>query len=191
MNKLSQGDTEKEKQIATHFLHYAKSHQGITLAEIQELYPAANEDDVHYFNRACFLIMEKEQGQWHSSHSKEYSRFQLGMSVSQARCLILLEAGCLTLEDAFKNNVLFGVYSKTDINNSPEKLASACEYIDTLYLEYLKIQKHKEYLPFFRKNIEALPTLVLTRKQAHEDLKTVYGGESDTDGEGYDSDLLL
>ncbi|CAM4390313.1 MAG: hypothetical protein LEGION0398_MBIBDBAK_00158 [Legionellaceae bacterium] len=188
LRKLSQGDSEKEKIIATYFLRYGKTHQGISLEEVQALLADATEEDVHRFNRICFLIMEKEQGQWHLAADP---RFHLGMSVSQARCLILLEKGHLSLEDVFKNNVLFGVYSKTQINNYPEKVAEACRYIDVLYLEYLKTKNSHEYLSFFKKNIKENHTLVLTRKQAHEDLKYVYGGESDTDSEGYDSDLSL
>ncbi|CAM4430883.1 MAG: hypothetical protein LEGION0398_MBIBDBAK_01348 [Legionellaceae bacterium] len=102
-----------------------------------------------------------------------------------------MEKGYLSLVDVFKNNVLFGVYSKTEINNYPKKMADACEYIDDLYLEYLKTKNTHEYLSFFKRNIKESHTLILTRKQAHEDLKYVYGGESDTDGEGYDSDLSL
>ncbi len=35
------------------------------------------------------------------------------------------------------------------------------------------------------------PECVLTRKQAHQDMQYTYGGESDTDGEGYESDLSM
>ena len=190
LNKLAQEDAEKEKKLASYLLRYAKAHEGISLAELQELYPDGAEKDVKHFNRICFLIMEKEQGQWHCATAEA---FQLGMSVSQARCLILLEAGYLRLKDAFKNNVLFGVYSQTGIVTKPENVAASCDYIDSFYMAYLQSKRAEDYLPFFRNNIKIKDklTLVLTRKQAHEDLKYVYGGNSDTDGEGYDSDLSL
>ena len=53
---------------------------------------------------------------------------------------------------------------------------------------------HRDYFKFFKKhahNDSGHPICVLSRHQAHEDLKAVYSGDSDTDGEGYESDLSL
>jgi len=61
-------------------------------------------------------------------------------------------------------------------------------------LAYLQSICHpKEHLTFTKKYIKDVQkrVCVATRKQAHADLKYAYGGESDSDGEGYGSDLEI
>lgn len=190
LSKLSEGETEKEKQLATLMIRYGKNHQAVTLDELKNICEGADEDDVHHFHRVCFLLMEKEQAQWHSATDTDY---HLGMSVGQARCLIMVEAGFIDFKEAFKNNVLFGVYSCTELVAQPSKVATACKYIDKLYLAYLQSQRAHEHLKFFKKYIKEdhMRTCVLTREQARLDMQHVYGGESDSDHEGYDTDLSM
>ncbi len=117
----------------------------------------------------------------------------MGMTVAQARCLILIREGYISFEEAFDNNVLFGVYSQTKIIDSPVKVENACAYIDKLYLEFLRNRHSQDHLRFIKKYVteDSPPTCILTREQAHLDLQEVYGGESDTDDEGYESDLVM
>lgn len=190
LHKLTKENVEKEKQLAAFMIRYGKSHQPVSLEELQEVCAQAEKKDVDHFNGICFLIIEKEQGQWHSATDK---RFHLGMSVSQARCLILIEAGFIGFKEAFKNNTLFGIYSQTGIVDNPSEVTKSCQRIDTLYMSYLQNKHVKDHFAFLKKHIDnTAPTCVLTRKQAHWDLKEVYGGDSDTDGEeGYDTDLSV
>jgi hypothetical protein len=185
--RLAQDNKKKEQQLTKFMLRYGRDHQSVTLAELQTIYDKADKSDVDEFTRVCFLVMEKEQVQWHSATQEDY---QLGMSVAQARCLIMLEAGYISMKEAFKNNTLFGVYSQTGIMQDPEKVAKACKHIDMLYIAYLQTKRSREYLTFFKKHIRSttLSTL-LTREQAHRDLQYVYGGDSDTDDEAYETDL--
>jgi len=188
LRNFANWNIENEKIIAQYLIRYCKTHQSITLDELKNFYPAADETHVNTFNQIAFLIMEKEQAQWHSATEKKY---QLGMSVAQARALMMLEAGFLTFEEVFKNDVLFGVYSQTGIINSPQKVADACKNIEELYTSFILIQCQNDAMRFFKSQITAQEkrSFVLTRKQAHADLKYVYGGDTDSDGEGYDSDL--
>lgn len=189
LKKISNdGDSESEQNIAKLMIQYSRTHQPIALETLQDIYKEAEKEDVDHFNRICCLIMSKEQGQWHSASSPD---FQLGMSVSQARCLIMIEAGFLSFEEAFKNNAIFGVYSHTGLANSCEDVAKSCRYIDDLYLVFLQAQHQQDYVRFFKSHVKAptAHTIALTRTQAHQDLQYIYGGGSDTDGEGYDSDL--
>lgn len=190
LRKFTDEDIEKEKQLATLLIRYGRKHHPVTKDELQKLYPEAEDQDVDNFNSICFLIMEKEQSQWLSATDES---FQLGMSVAQARCLIMMEAGFIRLKEALKNGALFGVYSHTGILSAPDKVASSCKYIDELYMLYLQHKHQQEHCAFFKKNIkDKSPRLCLTtRKQAHEDIRYVYGGDSDTDDEGYDSDLSM
>lgn len=190
LNKLAKNVAENEKKLASWMIRYGKKHQPITLQELQTMYEHATEEDVNKFNRICFLILEKEQSQWHSANKEIY---QLGMSVSQARCLIMIEAGFLRFGEAFNNDFLFGVYSQTDMINNYLKVDEACRRIDKLYVFYLQNKKSQDHVKFLKKHIDNDDEriCILTRKQAHEDLKAVYGGDSDTDDEGYDSDLSM
>jgi hypothetical protein len=188
LRRMSGQEAAKEKKLAEYMLRFSKKHQGISLEELQAIFADADKQDVDQFNHICFLIMEKEQGQWHSATSKS---FHIGMTVAQARSLIMLEAGFLSFEDVFRNNVIFGVYSKTNIINYPVKVLDACQKIDELYTEYLKTKHQDDYLKFFKKKVaeKSERVCVLTRHQAREDLQYVYGGESDTDHQGYQSNL--
>lgn len=187
LSNLSNDEPEKEKKLAGFMIRYAKTHQGVSLDELKTVCFDTNDSDVNKFNQICFLMMEREQGQWHSATSDSY---QLGMAVSQARCLILIREGKIRFKDAFKKDAEFGVYSQTDIYNNPDKVKVACKRIDKLYMEHLQSINAPEYEAFLQKYMTP-PTCVLTREQAHQDLKQVYGGDSDTDDEGYDSDLSM
>ena len=129
-----------------------------------------------------------EQSQWHSATQESH---QLGMAVSQARCLIMLEAGFLTFEEIFKKDNLFGIYSQSDIVRQPGKVAEACKSIDILYLNYLQMKNPKDHFSFLKRHIheQVSRTRSLTRKQAHDDLSRVYSGyNSEPEDPGYKTD---
>lgn len=185
---ITSNEMPKERDLAELMIRYAKDGQAMTLYDLRRLNPALMQRDVDAFNRVCFLVMIKEQTQWHSAVHRNYC---LGMSVAYARCLILIREGFITFQDAFKNSAIFSIYSHKDLLDSPSNIEASAKYIDRLYLVYLQ-QKHKtDTMSFFRRHVEKekMPECVLTRKQAREDLQQVYGGESDSDGEGYESDL--
>ncbi len=187
--KITQEDLEKEKSIAAFLIRYGKTHQTVSLEELQDLYEQATLGDVKKFNQICFLVMEKEQAQWHHAVSES---LQVGMAVSQARALIMVRAGFITLEEVFKNNTLFGIYSQTQIVKVPQDVEASCRRIDELYLIFLQNKNLKEHFALLKKHMDKSQMVyVLTREQAHRDLGEVYGGESDT-GESddeYESEL--
>lgn len=193
--KLTNQEKEKEKKLAGLMIEYAKSHKSITLDELRKIYKDASADDTNCLNRCCFLIMEKEQVQWYSATYLNRKELHLGMSVAQARCLIMIREGFLSFEETFKNNVPFGVYSHTSILADVKKVEESCKKIEDLYKVYLQSNKHVEdHMKFSKKCITKKTnnlTCVLTREQAHEDLKEVYGGGSDTSGEEYSTDLSV
>jgi hypothetical protein len=191
LSGLTDDQAEKEKALARYMIRYGKNHIPLTLKELEEIYDKANIDDVNRFNQFCFLILEKEQAQWHSATNESLT---LGMSVAQARCLILIEAGALNFREVFRNTVCFGVYSHKDILQSPKSVAETCAYIEELYMKYLQGKKSEDYYPFFKKTLTGKGEerdVILTRGQAHADMLQVYGGESDTDDEGYETDLSM
>lgn len=191
LEKLAEKSRKKEKQLATFMIRYGKNHTPVSLEELQAIYVEATQEDVNTFNQICFLILDKEQAQWHSAVDKQ---FHLGMCVSQARCLIMVRAEFMSFEEVFKNNVLFGVYSQTEILKHPEKVAKSCKRIDQLYLAYLQRVHSRDHFSFLKKHIDGMPrSCVLTREQAHLDMQEVYGGKSDTEDSdnGYESDFSM
>lgn len=187
LNTLTQGDLEKGKKLARLLINYGRKQGSVLLANLKEIYPEADDTHCERFNKLCALVMAKEQVQWLSATNPTFC----GLAVIHARCLLLIEKGYLTLEEVFKNNGLFSVYANTNIINDTEKLLTACERIDMLYIEHLKTLHMQDHCRMFRaglKNDEKIAA-VETKKQAHEDLRAVYGGTDESDGEGYGSDL--
>lgn len=198
LKRLTQKDSEKEKALVTLMLNYSRNHTAISLEKLQAIQGelddedlALDESDVQTFNEICFLILEKEQMQWHAATNTD---FHVGMTVAQARCLKLIQAGVLSFEDTFKNNVLFGVYSKNELYQKFSEVKKACHYIETLYSDYLLNHKFNKALTFKKFFIQEqpLPDIVATRHQMHRDMLDIYGEESDSScEEDYDSDLEM
>lgn len=188
--KLGEGIKANEIQLTKFMLRYGKTHQGPTLEELQVLCPEAEKNDVEEFTRVCFLVMEKEQAQWHCATKETH---QLGMAVAQAWSLIMLEAGYITMEEVFKNNTLFGVYSQTKLVDQPKQVADSCDRINRLYLQYLKTKNTDDYFTFLKRHIkkDKGSECAITQEQMRQDLRYVYGGDSDSDNEGYDTDLEM
>ncbi len=151
LHRLASEETVKEKYLASLMIRYGKKHQPITLEELKTVTAEATEDDAHHFNRVCFLVMAKEQSQWHSATQES---FQLGMTVSLARCLIMIEAGFIKFSDAFKNTVLFSIYSHTGLADDCSKVAESAKYVDTMYMAYLQQVKGAEHVAFFKKHVK-------------------------------------
>jgi hypothetical protein len=193
-NKLLTDDqnnrSTNEQALATLMIKYGRRYGSVTLDDLQEINSNENEKDLDQFNRICFFILGKEQAKWQSAKNE---RYRLGMTVSLARSLIMIEAGYIPFNDTFKNSAFFSVYSHRSIlNGGYQKLVASCQHIDRLYLIYLMSKNVSDQLTFFKKEARSKHPLAcaLTRKQAHSDLKYVYGSNTDSDDEGYESDSL-
>ena len=58
--------------------------------------------------------------------------------------------------------------------------------IDATYEEWLKLQHPREYMLFFKQHHQG--QVLATRARYRKDLQFLYGGENDSDGEGYESE---
>jgi hypothetical protein len=191
LSTLTDRELVKESQLAKFMIRYSRTHQTIAIEELQAIYTQATILDVKHFNEICFLILEKEQAQWHPT-TLESCRW--GASIAQARCLIMIEAGFISFSEAFKNKVLFGVYSEKDLIGNSSQVTEVCKNIEELYIEYLQYKDtNPDRVRLFKTNITqtSVAQQALTRKQAREDMRYIYGGESDTDGDGYDTEVSL
>lgn len=92
------------------------------------------------------------------------------------------------MQDVFSQDAPFGVFTGTNIGENIARVRGKIKEIDRLYIEFcLKptVETSKQ-VTFFRTHKKG--EFVTTRQQLHADLREGYGGDSDTDGEGYDSD---
>jgi hypothetical protein len=193
LNKMSQEDPNNESTLASYMIRYSRNHTPVTLGELQQIYNGASNGDVDKFHRICFLILEKEQVQWHSANA---ARYQSGMALAQARCLRLIEAGFIRFKEAFQRTdngraPVFGIYSGKGLVWDPDQMKKACEYIDKRYVHHLNQQNLVDHLKFFKANITDEIDTVLTRQQGHKDMLAVHGGDSDTDDDGYETELSM
>jgi tetratricopeptide (TPR) repeat protein len=185
LNTITGHDPNKEKELARYMIRYAREFKPITFAELQAIKPTATEKMVNQFHTICLHVCVKEQTQFLSNKDE---RYKAGLAVVQARCLILLREGYLTFKDVFKRKAEFGVFSQVDLLGNFGEVEAAIEKIEKLYMEHIKLARHKEYATFFAKNPNH--EMVLTRKQARADLCEVYGGaESDSEDDGYETDM--
>lgn len=188
LSRITNNNPEKEKQIAQLFIVYGRTQQSVKLGTLQNIYKPATSHDVAEFNRICLLILSKEQTQWLSATSLPYQ----GLAVAQARCLILMSKGFIRFSEVFQNDVKYGVYSKRGLLDNPHKLSQVCQDIDELFMRYLQTEYPAEH-EIVSKQIAASGkkcAIVSTRKVARENLKTVYGGDSDSGNEAdYNSDV--
>lgn len=120
------------------------------------------------FRRVFFLCLVREQGAWQSAVYIDGSDpYKAGLCVSFARALLLMRDGHLKLDDVFGNNAMYNPYTVKGMFKMWYSVLLRCKRIDDKFVE------HNEGVQ-------------LTAEQAHKDLRAVYGGESDTDGEDYD-----
>ncbi|XP_026288630.1 uncharacterized protein LOC113213709 [Frankliniella occidentalis] len=143
-----------QRRLADLFAQFAKSH---SLAGAPEL----SDEQRDKLFKICFLIMEKEQAQWQSSF---FSRFvwQLGMSVSFARLIILFREGKITLHDVFNRYGIYGNHPKikgkrNTMLESNDCVRARCDAIDQKYAWHMRRP--------------------LTKEDAEADLREVYGDE--------------
>jgi hypothetical protein len=183
LDSISLGNKSLEKKLAVLMIRFSHDFKPASLSELQACNPSVTSDIAAKFNQLCLLISAKEQSQWMSCSAK----YQTGLAVAQARCLILLREGYLSFKEVFKRSAEYGVFSQKWMLKDFASVESAVDKVEKLYTEYLKHHRFKDQLAFLTAHPEH--HMVLSRKQAYQDLLEVYGGESDTDGEGYDTDL--
>ncbi|XP_034246821.1 uncharacterized protein LOC117648423 [Thrips palmi] len=87
-------------------------------------------EDKKEFLNACFLILECEQSQWQSAFYMAGDQWKLGMSVSFARLVKLLEDDYISLNDMFFK---YALYSNQNLRYNFDKVRKTCSDIDRLY----------------------------------------------------------
>lgn len=178
--------TKNEQELAKLMLDFCHGGKPITLEKLKKIYKKADDSNVHDINRIFYHCFVKEIASWMLPRDKSH---QLPLATAQARALQLIVKGYLTIGEVFSQDAQYGVFTGSNIGENPNKLREKIILINRLY-DKAMLEMHTDNaaqsVQFFKKHPDGktLPT----RKELHQELRDTFGGESDTDGEGYESD---
>ncbi len=207
INSICDNNTVKEKQLAQLMRKFAYEGQPISDEDVKLLLAvdssstSSNEDSndnesisfspeqIHhkavFLNQVCYLAFIKEPSEWFESSDAKRGFEWLTV---QARAMRLLCEGYLRMNDFFDKNAPYGVFTGIQLINSAKETQEKIMNIHRLYEKWLERHEDAASMAFFKKYNHPDSQVIATRQQHRKELQYLYGGESDTDGEGYDSD---
>jgi hypothetical protein len=177
---------ENEIKLAGLMQEFVKTGNAVTQERLQEIKPEGDVADVDNLNRIFYHCFIKETSSWMLPHDDKH---KLPLALPQARVLKLIVAGYLSIREVFAKDAPYGIFTGTDIGRNIDELQEKIIRINVLYdkaiLEYDEGYR-AQHIQFFKDHPTA--KLLPTYDCLHGELKEIYGGDSDTDGEGYESD---
>jgi hypothetical protein len=174
---------ENEKTLANLMLNYAKTGKPISIEQLQALNQDVTEGDTNAFNTVCYHVFVKEIARRMPSAEDKYD---FPAAIITARAVKLITAGHLTLQDVFAPDAPYGVVTGTLLYNNHEKVKLKINRVNRLYNELIyKSNYYQQLSSYFELHPKA--SIIASRQQLRHELQETYGGNSDTDGEGYSS----
>lgn len=191
INKITGSNSDKinilnEKKLAGYMLRYSQSGNSMTLDELKHLYTNATEDDLLMIHRIFYHCFVKEPSRFFLAKENNH---QLPLVSANARALQLLVRGHLKMCDVFSQDAPYGVFTAKEIGSNIDALKTKIDIINKKYEKQLlnTYSAHADnYFTFMHHHPQS--KVIPTRQQFRKELQEVYGGESDSDGEGYDTD---
>lgn len=190
-------DKEKERIIASWMLKFAREGVVPQVEDIQQLQPMlsadiANNHLIHLI-RIFYHCLVKEPVSLMICQDKDR---EVPLAICQLRAVKLVSEGYLSLSDVFNQDSPYGVFTGTNIKGSYiYELWEKVDRLNKLYMEKILLQKDDNQVQvtqykqsFFGSNYPHESYPISTRAEIHEELKQFFGGDSDSDGEGYDSE---
>jgi len=174
----------KEKQLAELILKFTKNGKRINLKKLKKIYLRAKQNDVDGLNAICYHCFVKEITRWQYPRNKLH---ELPFAIAQGRSLQLIAKGYLSLNKVFDQNSKYGIFTGKNIGANIDSVKKKIKNINRLYREaILKPKNHDQFIGFFVNCPKG--KIVTKRKALRNELINVYGGDKDTDGEGYSSE---
>ncbi len=175
-----------EKNLAQYMLRYTQTGKTMTLEELSEFSQELTQNDLKKLNRIFYHCFVKEPARFFLARDEEH---QLPMASAQARALKLLVRGHITMADVFAQDAPYGVFTGKELGSDVNAVKEKIDRINDKYehqIMNIAVNHADNYYAFMHHhpNANTLPT----RQILHDELIDVYGGESDSDGEGYDTD---
>jgi hypothetical protein len=183
---------ENEKFLAKLMLEYSRTGKAINAGDLEtaEIKLNATPSNVHALNRILYHCFVKEIARWQLP--KQADTHELPWATAQFRAVKLIAMGHLRMRDVFAQYAPYGVFTGKEIGKNIESVREKMKAINRLYIEACLKQKSDQFskhIAFFKDHKKG--EFITTRQQLHADLREGYGGESDTDGEGYDSETAI
>jgi hypothetical protein len=177
---------DNEIKLARLMLKYTEKGEAVTLETLKAINPKATVNDVNDLNRILYHCFVKEIASWMLSKDDTH---KLPLAIPQARAIKLIVLGYLSIEEVFAPDAPYGIFTGTNLGINIDKVRDKIVRITQLY-EKAVLEHHKEnavkHIKFFMEHPSV--KYVSTRLRLHQELKKTYGGDDDTDGEGYESD---
>jgi len=191
LNKITGSNAEtanvqNERKLAELMLKFSHDGKPVNLQQLQEINEEAMEVDVNNLNRVFYHCFVKEIARWMLPKDKSH---ELPLATAQSRALQLIKNGHLTIKEVFSQHAAYGVFTGQNIGNDMAELREKIVRINMLYNKAILEQRPNNFLPYiqFWKEHNSANTLP-SRKELRHELQETFGGESDTDGEDYESD---
>jgi tetratricopeptide (TPR) repeat protein len=177
---------KNEMIVAGWMIRYAKNGTIVSLAELNSVYLEAKKEDLSQLMRIFFYCLIKQPMSWMMARSESHD---LPYAIAQTRAVKLISEGFLTVKDVFSQDAPYGIFTGKNIEKNIGAAVEKINRINRLYEEYMLAQESQNFQPYYLfKRDHANGRLVTSRSQLHHELVDMYGGEEDSDGEGYDSD---
>jgi tetratricopeptide (TPR) repeat protein len=176
----------KEKQLAEWMLRYAKTGRHVELRDLQPMCENSNQEQVNKLMRIFYHCFVKEPARW--MIPKDESN-ELPLATSHLRAVRLILHGSLHISEVFGEDSEYGVFTGKDIGSKLADLKEKIAKINKLYIENILLTDTTSKTAYSNFK-EKFPggNVVTKRSVLHQELVEDFGGGSDTDGEGYDSD---
>lgn len=190
-------DKEKERIIASWMLRFAREGIVPQVEDVQQLQPMLSVDiaNNHLIQliRIFYHCFVKEPVSLMICQNKDS---EAPLAICQLRAVKLVAEGHLSLSDVFNQDSTYGVFTGTEIKGPYiGKLREKVDRLNKLYMEKILLQKDDNQVQvtqykqsFFGTNYPHESHPISTRTEIHMELRQFFGGDSDSDGEGYDSE---
>lgn len=172
-----------EQALARLMLRYAKYGTPVTADDIKKFDVTYEDNWFHSLNQIFYHVFVKEVARRMAAAEDKYD---LPVSLVQARAVRLIAEGHLSLIDVFSLNAPYGVVTGENVYKDHDNVIIKMNRINRLYVEKILKPKLSAHSPAF---LAAHPAreVISSCKMLRQELQETYGGENDTDGEGYSS----
>ena len=177
-----QVEVQHEQAVAGLMLKFSHNGKPVTPVDLAAVKPQATKTDVDNLNRIFYHCFAKEIARWMLPTDKSHN---LPLATAQARALQLIIKGHLSLDQVFGRLSDYGVFTGKNVGSDLDNLLAKIVRINNLY-EIHVLTTFPAYQTFKAQHPNG--KVLSSRKGLRSELQATFGGASDTDGEGYESD---
>jgi hypothetical protein len=179
-SNAKQPNKKMEISLVKYMLKYASTGTMITLEELIDINPEADDKLLQQIREIFFIVFVKEISRRSAPTEAKYNFPAASMLI---RSLKLIKKGSLSLTDVFTPNAPYGVSTTVSAFNNHEDVIATMNRTNTTYREKI-YSGGKSATRFFKDHPKG--EILMTRKELTENLSEFYGVASDTE-DGYSS----